>query len=255
MAADPLSGPGAMVRAHDPDRFLATLFAPAARREALWALYALNHELARAREVTREPVAGLIRLQWWREVVEGARRRHEVATPLGAALDSGALDPALLEAMIAGRERETAPIATVADWQDYLVEAHGGVAAAAAAALGADPAGQAAARSRGALYGGAGVLRAAAGEGRQGRCRLPEDALARHGLAPGQTSPALLAELAASVAAFDVSGRRAEARGAVAASLPVVLGRRDLRRLALAPGPRGVGDRLAVVLAGLRGHV
>ena len=34
-------------------------------------LYAFNHELARAREAVSEPPLALIRLQWWREVVEG----------------------------------------------------------------------------------------------------------------------------------------------------------------------------------------
>ena len=71
-----------LVRRHDPDRYFCTLFAPAAAREALFTLYAFNHELARAREVTREPGLALIRLQWWREVVEGAVRQHEVARPL-----------------------------------------------------------------------------------------------------------------------------------------------------------------------------
>ncbi|MBR0671340.1 hypothetical protein GXW76_09170, partial [Roseomonas soli] len=46
-------------------------------------------------------------------------------------------------------------------------------------------------------------------------------------------------------------------RGALAAALPAVLARRDLVRLAAGrdvPG-RGLGDRLAVTLAGLRGRV
>ena len=39
----------ALVRRHDPDRFLTALFAPPDRRDALLTLYAFNHELARAR--------------------------------------------------------------------------------------------------------------------------------------------------------------------------------------------------------------
>ena len=57
------------------DRFLAALFAPAAQRPALFALYAFNVEIARVRDVAREPMPGEIRLQWWREVVEGRARR------------------------------------------------------------------------------------------------------------------------------------------------------------------------------------
>ena len=108
-----LSRVGEIVRRHDPDRFFTTLFAPAGRREALWTLYAFNHELAHAREVTREPMMALIRLQWWREVVEGAHRRHEVAEPVRGALDAGALYAPDLLAMVEGRERE--PPETLAD--------------------------------------------------------------------------------------------------------------------------------------------
>ena len=44
-----------LVRAADKDRFLATLFAPAEHRGALYALYAFNVEVARVREAIREP--------------------------------------------------------------------------------------------------------------------------------------------------------------------------------------------------------
>ena len=63
------------LRRADPDRFLTALFAPAVARDVLLALYAFNHELARAREVTREPHLALIRLQWWREVPDASLDR------------------------------------------------------------------------------------------------------------------------------------------------------------------------------------
>ena len=54
----------------------------------------------------RKPPLALIRLQWWREVVEGARRRHEVAEPLSAAIDAGALRREdLLGLLMQGRPR------------------------------------------------------------------------------------------------------------------------------------------------------
>ena len=76
-----LSPIGAFARAHDPDRFLCALFAPAERREAIFALVALNHELARAREAATNPMAALIRLQWWRDVVEEARDGRPARRP------------------------------------------------------------------------------------------------------------------------------------------------------------------------------
>jgi 15-cis-phytoene synthase len=75
-----------LVREADKDRFLATLFAPAARRRALFSLYAFSAEIARIRDVAREPMPGEIRLQWWREVVEGGRSEEASAHPVAAGL-------------------------------------------------------------------------------------------------------------------------------------------------------------------------
>ena len=94
----------------------------------------------------REPPLALIRLQWWREVVEGARRRHEVAEPLAAALEAGALDRGDLLALIDARETEVEPaIETLEDWRDYVMGNAGGVAVAAGRLLGAPKSGNAAA--------------------------------------------------------------------------------------------------------------
>src|SRR6187455_473750 len=74
------------VRAADKDRFLATLFAPAEARGALFALYAFNLEIAGVRDRVREPMAGEIRLQWWRDVLDGERSGEAAANPIAAAL-------------------------------------------------------------------------------------------------------------------------------------------------------------------------
>src|SRR4051812_807159 len=108
-AASQLSPVGAIVRRHDRDRFLTALFAPAARREDLLALYAFNFEVAKTREVVTEPMLGQIRLQWWREAVDeiyrgGRVRTHEVVQPLAEAARRGALSRAHLDRMIDARE-------------------------------------------------------------------------------------------------------------------------------------------------------
>src|ERR1700753_1946922 len=76
------------VRAADPDRYFATLFAPAPQRPFLFALYAFNAEVARVAESVREPMLGAIRLEWWRETAEGAARgtprNHDVAQGLAS---------------------------------------------------------------------------------------------------------------------------------------------------------------------------
>jgi len=80
----------------DHDRFQTGLFAPARKRNTLFALYAFNYEIARVRETVTEPMLGQIRLQWWREVVETAYagtapRQHVVAIALTEAIREFAL--------------------------------------------------------------------------------------------------------------------------------------------------------------------
>src|ERR1700742_3933131 len=77
---------GALVRATDKDRFLVTLFAPADKRGPLFALYAFNAEIASVRDRAREPMPGEIRLQWWRDVINGERAGEAAANPVAAAL-------------------------------------------------------------------------------------------------------------------------------------------------------------------------
>jgi phytoene synthase len=254
----------ALVRQHDPDRFLTALFAPPEQRDALLALYAFNHELARAREVASEPALALIRLQWWREVVDGAVRHHEVATPLLAAIGRGLLQPADLHPLIDAREIEAeSEIATLAEWRTYVLAGAGGVAVAAARLLGAPE--PEAMRPLGAAYGVAGLLRSAKLLAAHGRCLLPADLLAAQGvpveaaIAAPDSAPvrAVLTRLADEGRALLRQGIAAPLpRRAIAAALPAVLARRDLARWpGLAPAPRGLGDRLAVTVAGLRKRV
>ena len=75
-----------LVRQADRDRYLAALFAPAEHRTALLSLYAFNIEIARVRDLAREPMPGEIRLQWWREVLSGERQGEGEANPVSAAL-------------------------------------------------------------------------------------------------------------------------------------------------------------------------
>jgi len=70
----------------DKDRFFAALFAPDSCRPALYALYAFNAEIARVREVAREPLPAEIRLQWWSEMLAGERAGEAQANPVAVAL-------------------------------------------------------------------------------------------------------------------------------------------------------------------------
>lgn len=258
-----LSACAALVRRHDPDRFLTALFAPAPLREALFALYAFNHELARAREAVREPMLALVRLQWWREVVQGTRKKHEVASPLSDAIAQGLLVPQDLLGMIEGREAEAEEaIPDQAAWRGYLAATGGGVMVAAGRLLGADAALRARLRMLGTAHGLAGQLRNVPALARAGRVLLPQDVLGAQGLTvydvmAGQGGDPLaraVAELAEEGRALLREAGGPLPRAVIAAALPAVLARRDLARAVPVEG-RGFADRAAVVLAFLRGRV
>ena len=244
------------VRRHDPDRFLTALFAPPPKRDTLLLLYAFNHELARAREVVSEPMLALIRLQWWREVIEGERKRHELATPLSDALDLGQLDRGDLLAMLNARDLEAEPsMPDRATFLRYLDGTAGTLAVAAARLLGAEEPEQV--RASGRAYGMAGQLRSVVALASQGRCQLPEDLLKAQGICIHDViaephSDALrpvVTQLAAEGIGWLDGAQKRPPRAQIAAALPGVLARRDLRRPFALPGPRGLGDKLAVLAA------
>ncbi|MBI1301057.1 MAG: phytoene/squalene synthetase [Alphaproteobacteria bacterium] len=109
MGVKNLSYCGELVRKHDPDRFLISMFAPADVREDLWALFAFNHEIAKTREIVSDTTLGLIRLQWWRDalkdIYEGKDApEHEILKPLAAAIKKHNLPKEDFETLIYARE-------------------------------------------------------------------------------------------------------------------------------------------------------
>ena len=76
----------AVLRETDRDRYLACLLTPADKRGPLSALYAFNAEIARIRDLVHEPLPGEIRMQWWRDLLEGGADGDASANPLARAL-------------------------------------------------------------------------------------------------------------------------------------------------------------------------
>ena len=74
------------LRETDFDRYLSCLLVPEDRRGALAALYAFSAELARIRDLVREPLPGEVRLQYWRDLVEGQPHGDSDANPLAAGI-------------------------------------------------------------------------------------------------------------------------------------------------------------------------
>jgi phytoene synthase len=177
----------ASVRAADPDRYFASLFAPAPSRPLLFALYAFNHEVARIAETAREPMLGAIRLEWWRETAiqaaAGQPRNHDVARGLQAlfAARPGAL--AALEGIIAARafDGSAERFADFAALENYLDATGGALMRAACLVLGGDPG---LARPAALAYGLAGLLRSLPFHSNRHKLYLPLDLLAAVGLTP-----------------------------------------------------------------------
>ncbi len=194
--ADALSPAAALVRRHDRDRYQTALFAPAARREALFALYAFNHEIARVREAVSQPVLGRIRLQWWRETIAaiyagGPARRHPVAEALAATIRERGLTRAYLDRLIEAREADFSeePPAALAVLEDYAEGTSSQLLYLALEALGVrDPPAVEAGRHVGIAYALAGLLRAMPLWAPRGRPIVPLDIAARHSLEPEETA-------------------------------------------------------------------
>jgi NADH dehydrogenase [ubiquinone] 1 alpha subcomplex assembly factor 6 len=245
-----LSPAAALVRRHDRGRFQTALFAPAGKREALFALYAFNYEIARVRESVSEEMLGLIRLQWWREAIAAAYgdappRRHEIVEAVTAAIRERQLSRSHFDRLIDTRERDLddAPSTSLAALEDY---AEGSSAALIYLALevldAATPAAREAARHVGIAYALAGLLRAMPVHASTGRSSMPEDVAAEAGLDPRdysalRTTAALrhavriLAEAAARHLAAAGQLRRKIPASAVPALLPARIAATMLRRL------------------------
>lgn len=179
----------ALVRAADKDRFLATLFAPAERRRHLFALYAFDVEINRVSEVARTPMAGEIRLQWWRDALQagtvGEARGHPVADALTATIAACRLpvEPLLDLIEARGFDLYDDPMPSLDALYGYLRKTSSTVIALAADILaGRDPIAVGLAGPAGIGLGLARLMQVFPGQAARGRLYLPLDLLRRHGV-------------------------------------------------------------------------
>ncbi len=185
MTESPADQCGRDLQRLDPDRWLTALFAPDARRPGLFALYAFNAEIARARESVSQPMIGQIRLQWWREAWEGIAAGKPRQHPVVLALYEHCrhLDQANALALIDARERDMddAPFADLAELTSYARATSVPLMKLAAQHLDA-PANDAVIDAAGTAYALTGILRAAPHRLAQHRVLLPLDLLNGQGL-------------------------------------------------------------------------
>jgi phytoene synthase len=234
MSSDAFDHCQALVREADKDRFLATLFAPEKHRRPLLALYAFNAEIARVRDAVRDPMAGEIRLQWWREVFTGSGRGEVRANPVAAALLDTVvrygLPPQMLVEVIEARsfDLHDDPIATVDELEGYAEKTSSSLIALAARVLGDGraPDVSAAARAAGVAYAISGLLRALPLHASRGQFYLPLDLVERHGAQPADVLAGKpTTEVRAALAELRLHGRGhlTQARARLAELPPAVL--------------------------------
>lgn len=198
-----------LLAAHDRDRWLQSLFAPAEKRKHLHALYAFSLEVARVREMVREPMPGEIRLQWWIDVLQGEARGSVAGHPVAAALDDTIarfrLPRRPLVDLVEARRFDLYDDAMpgLGDLEGYAGETASVLIQAAAMLLsdGEDPRSADAAGHAGVAYALTGLLRALPIHARRNQVYLPADVLRRHGATPddiraGSDTPQIRATLA-----------------------------------------------------------
>jgi phytoene synthase len=236
-----------LVRATDRDRFIASLFAPAEHRGAVYALYAFNSEVTRVREAAREPLPGEIRLQWWSDVINRERDEEARANPVASALlttiERYRLSSAKLIDLVEARRFDLYddPMATLADLEAYASKTSSALFALAAQILaGADV--EAVSAPAGIAFAIAGLLRAFPRHAARGQLYVPMELLDRHqvrshDIFAGRSSAGLQAALAelrdVGSRHLDTAHQRMAAltRQAMPALLPVALVRPSLGRL------------------------
>lgn len=230
-----------LVRDGDPDRYVATLFAPADKRPHLFALYAFSLEVARVRDAIREAIAGELRLQWWRDALQGEARGDVKANPVAAALDDTItrcrLPRQALVDLIDARlfDLYDDPMPSLTDLEGYCGETSSSLVRLASVILSPDDPGPAdAAGHAGVAYAVTGLLRAFPWHARRGQVYVPLSVLEPHGvdrdqIVEGRSSAGLVRALGEirGVARMHLDRARAlngvVPAGAKAAFLPVAL--------------------------------
>jgi phytoene/squalene synthetase len=163
----------------DPDRYVASLFAPAGRRRGLIVLYAFNYEVARIREIVHEPLVGHIRLGWWREQIAAIYEKRAMTMPLAfdlrETIEAFALPRELFDAYLDARglDFEEAPFAEEAALGAYAAATAGSLMRLAARVCGAGARADAVAHEAAIAFAYAGFIRSLGFDAVQRRCRLP----------------------------------------------------------------------------------
>jgi phytoene synthase len=233
----------AALRDSDRDRYLACLLSPQDKRGPLSALYAFHAEIARVRDLVREPLPGEIRLQWWRDVLDDPTGASGEGNPLAEALlacvKNHKLPVPVLQDMIDARifDLYDDPMDSRASLEGYAGETASALIQLASLIL--DPA---EAQNSASAAGHAGVAQAIAGlllllplHRRRGQVYFPAELLAATGLdrdsfLSGENEPSV----SLAIRAFAGLGREHLAKARAAAAIISPMNRYGFTALALA---------------------
>ncbi|MGE0499601.1 MAG: phytoene/squalene synthase family protein [Rhizobiaceae bacterium] len=183
--------PTAELKVADPDRYLSLLYAPEDKRDNLVALYAFDAEIAALGQKVREPVAGEIRLQWWRDALAapaGQFTGSPLADRLRLVIDELGLPLAAFHSLLEARvfDLYADPMPSIMDLEGYCGETASAMFQFAGLALD-----RAAAGSIADVAGHAGCARAmtaiaarVSSDRRRTRCFFPRDLLSAAGIEP-----------------------------------------------------------------------
>lgn len=181
-----------VVRDTDKDRFLATLFAPAPFRPALFALYAFDSEVANVADRVSQRLGGEVRLQWWHDIVATGEPDRAAGSPVASALVSTMLGfnlprQALVHLINARRfDLYQDNMATSAELDLYAEQTAGTIFYLAARILcgGDDPHVSEVARHAGIAFTLVRLLAAFAAHAARGRLYVPAELFQRYGARP-----------------------------------------------------------------------
>ncbi|MDI2091498.1 squalene/phytoene synthase family protein [Commensalibacter oyaizuii] len=261
------------VQKNDPDRFFCTLFIPPPHRELVFRLTAFYIEITRAVALPASwsvagPMAGFIRLQWWRELIEGKDRTHEIAPFIRESIAQKTLNPSVLLSMIEAREIELDGIKDWEHWDHMMMLSSGALQQTIASILGIqDKAQLYAVGALGVAYDIVRMARYLPQMLQIGRCPFPTETIENLHLIRTDDGIVSNAEIVAQIRMLLIekvhiyldAGKKVKALGRKknAAILPITLAKRDLKRSILwdhIPAKRGIGDQLAVVWSKFTGR-
>jgi phytoene synthase len=221
-----------------------------ARRTAITALYAFCREVDDAVDEVSDPAIARVKLAWWRTEIDALFKgspRHPVTLALAPVIDRYGVTQAHLQTVVDGMQMdlETTRYLDFAELELYCHRVAGVVGLMSAEIFGyTEPATRGYARDLGIAFQLTNIVRDVGEDARRGRIYLPQDDLARFGVASSDVLRAKESPAFASLMAFEVDRARGWYDRALA-QLPAADRRAQRAGLAMAAIYRTLLDEIA----------